>query len=45
MGDLLNGQVVAALSQWHGAVSIAVSLAVGYTLRRIRIRCGVPARE
>lgn len=40
MDGVLNGQVVAALSQWQGAVLLVVALAVGYGLHRVRNRRG-----
>jgi len=41
MTDILNGQVVAALSQWQGAALIVSSLALAYGLWFLRKRRGL----
>jgi hypothetical protein len=35
MNELLNGQVLAALSPWQGATLIVLSIALGYGCRRL----------
>ena len=40
MTEVLNGQIVPALSQWQGAVLIAVAIVAAYIVHRLRYRHG-----